>query len=114
MRRRWWKRPGKQLGIASNVSASRRHRHASEHDGGWWPNLANLHNAKKARSGIVHIVGQHAKRHPKCNAPLTSDLKAVARPMSHWVKTTEDSQTVAQDCAEAIRVARSTPGHIAT
>ena len=46
--------------------------------------LANLHNAKKARSGIVNIVGQHATYHIGLNAPLTSDIEGLARPMSDW------------------------------
>ena len=45
--------------------------------------LANLHNAKKAGSGIVNIVGEHATYHIQHNAPLTSDIEGVARPMSH-------------------------------
>src|SRR5215207_10120733 len=44
--------------------------------------LANLHNAKKANSGIVNIVGQHATYHIAYNAPLTSDIEGLARPMS--------------------------------
>src|SRR3954462_12995230 len=76
--------------------------------------LANLHNAKKSRSGIVNIVGEHATYHLKHDAPLTADIEAVARPMSHWVKTTSDSKTLAADCARAIREARTAPGQIAT
>jgi len=49
--------------------------------------LANLHNAKKARSGIVNIVGEHALPHIALDAPLTSDIEGVARPMSQWVHT---------------------------
>ena len=49
--------------------------------------LANLHNAKKAGSGIVNIVGEHATSHLAHDAPLTADIAGVARPMSHWVHT---------------------------
>jgi acetolactate synthase-1/2/3 large subunit len=49
--------------------------------------LANLHNAKKARSGIVNVIGEHGTAHIALNAPLTSDIEGVARPMSHWVHT---------------------------
>ena len=49
--------------------------------------LANLHNAKKAGSGIVNIVGEHASYHIGCDAPLTADIEGIARPMSHWVRT---------------------------
>src|SRR6188474_3823670 len=64
--------------------------------------LANLHNAKKARSGIVNIVGEHATYHLKHDAPLTSDIEGIARPMSHWVRTAQSSRTLAADCAHAI------------
>ena len=76
--------------------------------------LANLHNAKKARSGIVNIVGEHATYHLKHDAPLTSDIEGVARPMSNWIRTAATSQSLAGDCAAAIREARRAPGHIAT
>ncbi len=49
--------------------------------------LANLHNARKAGSPIVNIVGEHTTQHLSYDAPLTSDTEGVARPMSHWVKT---------------------------
>jgi len=76
--------------------------------------LANLHNAKRAHSGIVNIVGEHATYHIKYNAPLTSDIEGVAGPMSNWVRRTSSSRTVADDAAAAIAVARTAPGNIAT
>ncbi len=76
--------------------------------------LANLHNAKKANSGIVNIVGEHATYHIAHDAPLTSDIQGVAAPMSHWVKTSPSSRTIAADGALAIEAARQTPGQIAT
>ncbi len=69
--------------------------------------LANLHNAKKANSGIVNIVGQHAVYHIGFNAPLTSDIEGLARPMSAWVRTSPDAKSVAKDGAAAIAAARS-------
>src|SRR3982074_3140800 len=57
--------------------------------------LANLANAKKANSGIVNIVGQHATYHIAYNAPLTSDIEGLARPMSSWVRTSPDPNTLA-------------------
>ncbi len=68
--------------------------------------LANLHNAKKANSGIVNIVGQHATYHIDYNAPLTSDIEGLARPMSAWVRTSPDAKSVAADGAAAIAAAR--------
>src|SRR5713101_550464 len=76
--------------------------------------LANLHNAKKANSGIVNIVGQHAVYHIGYNAPLTSDIEGLARPMSAWVRTSPDAKSVARDGAAAIAAARSSPPQIAT
>jgi acetolactate synthase-1/2/3 large subunit len=76
--------------------------------------LANLHNAKKASSGVVNIVGDHATYHLGLDAPLTSDIEGVARPMSHWVKTSPNSKTIAGDGALAIAAARQAPGQIAT
>ena len=76
--------------------------------------LANLHNAKKANSGIVNIVGEHATYHIAYDAPLTADIEGVAAPMSHWVKTSPSSRTVAADGALAIEAARQIPGRIAT
>src|SRR3954449_5945494 len=76
--------------------------------------LANLHNAKKARSGIVNIVGQHATYHIGFNAPLTSDIEGLARPMSDWVRTSPSAKAVAADGAAAIAAARSAPAQIAT
>src|SRR5882757_2900566 len=76
--------------------------------------LANLHNAKKANSGIVNIVGQHATHHIAYNAPLTSDIEGLARPMSAWVRTSPDAKSVSADGAAAIAAAKSAPPQIAT
>ncbi|MDP6343623.1 MAG: acetolactate synthase large subunit [Alphaproteobacteria bacterium] len=76
--------------------------------------VANLHNAKKAHSGVVNIVGEHATHHIAHDAPLTSDIEGIARPVSHWVKTSPTSATVAADGALVIEAARQAPGQIAT
>jgi acetolactate synthase-1/2/3 large subunit len=76
--------------------------------------LANLHNAKKASAGIVNIVGEHATYHIKYDAPLTADIEGIARPVSHWVKTSTDARAVAADGAQAIAIASTPPGQIAT
>lgn len=76
--------------------------------------LANLHNLKRARSGVVNIVGEHATYHREFDAPLTSDIEGIAGTMSHWVKTSTSAKEVAADGAEAIRVAMDPPGKIAT
>jgi acetolactate synthase-1/2/3 large subunit len=76
--------------------------------------IANLHNAKKASSGVVNIVGQHATYHIDYNAPLTSDIEGLARPVSSWVRTSPDAKSVARDGAAAIAAASASPGQIAT
>ncbi|AKQ54879.1 acetolactate synthase large subunit [Bordetella hinzii] len=76
--------------------------------------LANLHNARRARTPMVNVVGDHATYHVQYDAPLTSDGEAVARPMSHWVGRIEDAASVAARTGEAIRAARQAPGNVAT
>src|SRR5438034_6975393 len=76
--------------------------------------LANIHNANKAASGMVNIVGDHATYHRQYDAPLTSDIEGLARPNSHWVKTSPDAKSIAADGALAIAAARMPPGQIAT
>jgi acetolactate synthase I/II/III large subunit len=76
--------------------------------------LANLHNARKARSPVVSVVGEHATWHIAANAPLTSDIATLAKPMSHWVHTTTQPESAAADMAEAIVQATRLPGGPAT
>lgn len=76
--------------------------------------LANLHNAKRARTPIVNIVGDHAVDHLKYNAPLTSDIVGVATPMSHWVRTSTSPSDLATAGAESVAAALTYPGQIAT
>ncbi|MET4579619.1 acetolactate synthase large subunit [Ottowia thiooxydans] len=76
--------------------------------------LANIHNAKRAGSAMVNIVGDHASYHLKHDAPLTSDIVSLAKPMSHWVRRTRSAATVAEDACEAIRASREAGGQIST
>ena len=77
---------------------------------GW----ANLHNAKKARTPVVNVVGDHATYHRKYDAPLTSDVEGVASPVSGWVKVSQSADDVAADGAEAVEAALKPPGQVAT
>ena len=76
--------------------------------------LANLHNARKAHTPIVNIVGEHATYHIAYDAPLTADIEGIAWPVSDWVRTSADAPSVAIDGAQAIAEARGAPGRIAT
>ena len=64
--------------------------------------LANLHNARRARVPMVVVVGDHATYHKKYDAPLESDIDALAGSVSGWVHRTSDTADVAADAAEAI------------
>jgi acetolactate synthase I/II/III large subunit len=61
--------------------------------------LANIHNAKRAQTPMVNIIGDHATYHLPFDAPLTSDIEGLAKPMSHWVKRVESVETVSNDAA---------------
>jgi acetolactate synthase-1/2/3 large subunit len=76
--------------------------------------LANLHNASRAHVPIVNLVGQHATYHLRHDTPLTSDIEAIARPYSNWLRTSQSPSQVGRDAAEAIVASRTAPGQIAT
>ena len=69
--------------------------------------LANLHNARRARVPMVVVVGDHASYHKKYDAPLESDIDALAGTVSGWVRRTGAAAEVAADAAEAIAASRS-------
>ena len=76
--------------------------------------MANIHNARKAATPMINVVGEHATHHKRYDAPLTSDIEAIAKPYSDWVRTGSASATVALDGRDAIVEARRAPGRIAT
>jgi acetolactate synthase I/II/III large subunit len=76
--------------------------------------LSNLHNARKARSPVVCVVGEHTTSHRKYDAPLTSDIDTFARAVSHYIRTVESSAQLGSDIAETICAALKAPGQIAT
>ncbi|MBR9869761.1 MAG: acetolactate synthase large subunit [Gammaproteobacteria bacterium] len=77
--------------------------------------LANLHNARKGKVPIVNIVGDHATYHVKYNAQLQSDIETVARNVSPgFVRTSQTTEQLCQDAAEAIAAAKGLPGQVAT
>ena len=61
--------------------------------------LANLHNARKAGTPVISVVGEHASWHIAANAPLTSDIATLAQPMSKFVHTTTRPESAAADMA---------------
>ncbi|TPN81174.1 acetolactate synthase large subunit [Mesorhizobium sp. CU2] len=76
--------------------------------------LANLHNARRAGSGVVNIVGDHATYHAPLDAPLTADTEALARTVSAWVRTSARPQDVGPDAAAAMQAAGTIARNLAT
>ncbi|BBX68193.1 acetolactate synthase large subunit [Mycolicibacterium psychrotolerans] len=68
--------------------------------------LANLHNARRAHTPMVVVVGDHATYHKKFDAPLESDIDAVAGSVSGWVHRTKRPGDVAADTVAALDAAR--------
>jgi len=75
---------------------------------------ANIHNALKASSPMLNLVGDHATYHKKYDAPLNSDVIGLAAPVSHWVRTSRDAMSLPADAAEAVQAANVMPGQIST
>jgi acetolactate synthase-1/2/3 large subunit len=76
--------------------------------------ISNLHNARRANTGVMNIVGDHATYHRFFDPPLASDTEGLARAVSHWVRTSGSTQQVSFDGAAAVQAARTPPGQIAT
>src|ERR1700683_101662 len=76
--------------------------------------VANLHNARRAQVPIVNVIGDHATFHLQHDAPLTSDIEGIAKPVSGWVRTSRTAGDVGRDAIDAIVAARMAPGRIAT
>jgi acetolactate synthase-1/2/3 large subunit len=76
--------------------------------------LANLHNAHRALSPVVNIVGEHGTYHRQYDPPLHSNIDALARVYSSWVKSVESSDATASAAADAVAAALVPPGRIST
>ena len=76
--------------------------------------ISNLHNARRAFTPIVNVVGDHATWHRPHDPPLASDTEGLARTVSRWVRTAMDAPSVGQRAVEAVQAALAPPGAIAT
>ncbi|MEO8927101.1 MAG: acetolactate synthase large subunit [Caulobacteraceae bacterium] len=76
--------------------------------------VANLHNARRAFTPMVNIVGDHATWHRAFDAPLTSDIAAIASANSPWVKSAASADEVGPLAAEAVAASHGPPGGSAT
>jgi acetolactate synthase-1/2/3 large subunit len=76
--------------------------------------ISNFHNARKALSPVVSIVGQHSTQHLLHDAPLTADIEAIARPVSGYVRTLARADQMGMEASAAVQAACAAPGQVAT
>lgn len=76
--------------------------------------LANLHNARKARSPVVAVVGEHTTGHLLYDAPLTADVAAFAGPVSGYIETVPCPEDMCEAATRAVRASFGPPGQVAT
>jgi len=76
--------------------------------------LANFHNAQKAHSPVVSIVGEHATWHRRFNSPLANDVAGFAKPVSGWVHMLEAAGQMGEAASRAVSAAYGPPGTVAT
>jgi acetolactate synthase-1/2/3 large subunit len=77
---------------------------------GYGNGVANLHNARRAYTPIVNVVGDHATYHRQYDAPLNSDIATLVKPNSLWVKSADSADAVAGLAAEAVAASYGPPG----
>ena len=76
--------------------------------------FANLHNAKRAHSRVINIVGDHATYHRKYDAPLQSDIHSIAKPVSDWIGDPTTPAEAVSLAHEAVEIAMRPNGGLAT
>jgi len=76
--------------------------------------IANLHNARRARSPIVNLIGDQTSWHLRHDAPLTSDIESLARPVSNWLRTSSSQDSLADDLVAAVNAAKGPPSGVST
>ena len=67
--------------------------------------IANLHNARRARTPVLVVVGEHATWHRGYDPPLAMDIEALAGTFSGWQRTTARAGDIARDVTEAVSLA---------
>jgi acetolactate synthase-1/2/3 large subunit len=75
--------------------------------------LANLHNARRARTPVVNWIGEHARRHLAFDAPLTSDIAALAGSVG-WTRTVGSADEMGEASLAAVEAALGPPGRVAS
>jgi acetolactate synthase-1/2/3 large subunit len=77
---------------------------------GYGNGVANLHNARRAFTPIVNVIGDHATYHRQYDAPLNSDIATLVKPNSLWAKSADSADAVASLTAEAVAASYGPPG----
>jgi acetolactate synthase I/II/III large subunit len=76
--------------------------------------LTNLHNARRAFTPVVNVIGDHATWHLPADPLLATDVESLAQTVSGYVKKSLAATTVALDMADAIEAAMTNGGCVAT
>lgn len=76
--------------------------------------IANLHNARRAGSRIINVIGDHATWHLAYDAPLTSDIESLASPVSRQVIRMASTAAIVQDVDLAFAATCEAEGGAAT
>jgi acetolactate synthase-1/2/3 large subunit len=76
--------------------------------------IANLHNARRANSPLINIVGDHTTYHIKHDPPLATDIESLVKGLSGWVRRSRSAADVPSDAADALTAALTPPGQVAT
>jgi acetolactate synthase-1/2/3 large subunit len=76
--------------------------------------FANLHNAKRAHSRMINLVGDHATFHRKYDAPLQSDIHAVSKPVSDWIGDPVSGADAIHKVRQAFDIAMRPNGGLST
>lgn len=76
--------------------------------------MANLHNARRAHTPIVNLVGDHPRYHLSNDPPLASDIATMARPVSGWVRHCQSADQLPADGVAAVQAAVAAPGQPVT
>jgi acetolactate synthase-1/2/3 large subunit len=74
--------------------------------------IACLHNARRCRTPVLNVVGEHATWHLQNDPPLAGDLAGLAAVESAWLRTSATTDGIGQDLADAVAAARL--GRVAT
>lgn len=64
---------------------------------------ANIHNARRANSPMINLIGDHATSHADLDAPLASDIEGLAGPNSIWMETVASLEDAAGKAVEAFQ-----------